>query len=124
MTTIQTPNGSIVDYSDRSVAVINAPSVIWEKLANLGGLYNAKLKEYGKGWIFSKKKVMQVSALLNSPSGTVTEGPVISRMEVRRVFDSLKDNFTDDADYDGLGIITLIKQAERKVLKMVGTPES
>lgn len=60
---------SIIDYSDKSFVVIGANTILWESLAELGGLYNARLKvgtEPTKGWVFSKKKLSNVQMLLNS----------------------------------------------------------
>jgi len=79
---------SIVDYSDKSFVVVGAPSEIWESLADIGGLFNTKLKNLGngqtRGWVFSKKKTSAVTALLRYPlirsSTTVskTDSPAVA----------------------------------------------
>lgn len=51
----------VVDYSEKAVAVIGDTKPHAEKLKELGGRFNARLK-CGAGWIFSKKKEAAVRA--------------------------------------------------------------
>ena len=51
----------VVDYSEKAVAVIGDTKPHAEKLKELGGRFNARLK-CGAGWIFSKKKEVAVRA--------------------------------------------------------------
>lgn len=54
---------SIVDYSEKAIAVTGDTKAVKEQLKNLGGKFNAKLT-CGPGWIFSKKKEGEVRAVL------------------------------------------------------------
>lgn len=70
----QIPSFRIVEYSDRAIAVVGDTREMKEELKRLGGTWNSHLK-CGAGWIFSKKKLAEVSELLNSkniPSGKTT----------------------------------------------------
>lgn len=51
----------MVDYSEKAVAVVGDTKPHAEKLKELGGRFNARLK-CGAGWIFSKKKEAAVRA--------------------------------------------------------------
>lgn len=51
----------VVDYSEKAVAVVGDTKPHAEKLKELGGRFNARLK-CGAGWIFSKKKEAAVMA--------------------------------------------------------------
>ena len=51
----------VVDYSEKAVAVVGDTKQHVEKLKELGGRFNARLK-CGAGWIFSKKKEAAVRA--------------------------------------------------------------
>ena len=51
----------VVDYSEKAVAVVGDTKQHAEKLKELGGRFNARLK-CGAGWIFSKKKEAAVRA--------------------------------------------------------------
>ena len=51
----------VVDYSEKAVAVVGDTKQHAEKLKELGGRFNARLK-CGAGWIFSKKKEAAVMA--------------------------------------------------------------
>lgn len=58
-------NVTIVDYSEKAIAVYGNTFEIREELNNLGGRFNRNLKG-GAGWIFSKKKQDEVSKLIES----------------------------------------------------------
>lgn len=59
----------IIDYSERAFAVIGDTKPIKDKLSELGGKFNGRLS-CGPGWIFSKKRLQQVSAALKgTPAG-------------------------------------------------------
>ena len=58
----------IIDYSERAVAVFGETKPIKEKLKDLGGSFNNYLNYRGEkkpGWIFSKKKEMELRSALN-----------------------------------------------------------
>lgn len=54
---------SIVDYSEKAIAVTGDTKAIKDQLKKLGGRFNGKLS-CGAGWIFSKKKEPEVRKLL------------------------------------------------------------
>ena len=58
---------TIINYSDLSFALVGKETIdIKDKLKELGGKYNSRLK-CGAGWIFSKKKLNEVKlAMLDS----------------------------------------------------------
>lgn len=72
--TIKKPDGggvSIIDYTDKSFVVIGDTKPFKDQLSALYGKYNPALTINGKktaGWIFSKKRLDQVSKLLGIPS--------------------------------------------------------
>lgn len=53
----------IIDYSEKSVAVVGDTKAVKEQLKKLGGRFNPKLT-CGCGWIFPKTKEMQLRELL------------------------------------------------------------
>jgi hypothetical protein len=55
---------TIVDYSEKAIAVIGNTKPVKEKLKSLGGRWNAHLK-CGPGWIFSKQKLALVKSNFN-----------------------------------------------------------
>jgi hypothetical protein len=55
----------IVDYSDKSFAVVGDTKSIKDDLKRLGGRFNFRLS-CGAGWIFPKTKMDDVKALLNA----------------------------------------------------------
>lgn len=63
----------IIDYSEKSFAVIGETKPIKEKLKELGGSFNSRLT-CGAGWIFSKTKLDIVTNTLSIP--TVLTNPV------------------------------------------------
>lgn len=54
---------TVVDYSEKAIAVTGDTRAISDKLKALGGRFNPRLS-CGAGWIFSKKKESEVRALL------------------------------------------------------------
>lgn len=60
---------TIVDYSEKAIAVVGDTRDIKEQLAAMGGRFNARLS-CGAGWIFSKRKRDEVEQFL---SGAMTE---------------------------------------------------
>lgn len=63
-TEISVSNIEIVDYSDKSIAVIGETKAIKDKLKELGGRFNFRLT-CGAGWIFSKKQESAVRIALS-----------------------------------------------------------
>lgn len=61
---IMAENLEIVDYSEKSFAVIGETKPIKDKLKELGGKFNFRLK-CGAGWIFPKTKEPEVKAALS-----------------------------------------------------------
>lgn len=64
---VETEQGAVqlVDYSEKSFAVIGETKPIKDKLKELGGVFNFRLS-CGAGWIFSKTKLQAVQAYLES----------------------------------------------------------
>lgn len=54
----------VVDYSEKAFAIIGETKPLKDKLKDLGGKFNFRLK-CGAGWIFSKKKEAEVLEALN-----------------------------------------------------------
>ena len=54
-------NLTIIDYSDKSIAVIGETKAVKDRLREMGGRFNAKLS-CGPGWIFSKSKKDEITA--------------------------------------------------------------
>lgn len=55
----------LVEYSERSFAIIGDTKPIKDALKKMGGRYNPRLK-CGAGWIFSNKSREQVAKYLKS----------------------------------------------------------
>jgi hypothetical protein len=55
----------IVDYSERSIAVIGDTKAIKQTLQDAGGKFNPKLK-CGAGWIFSKRREQEIRNIINN----------------------------------------------------------
>ena len=68
----QRPNISIVDYSDRSIAVIGDTRQVKAELKRLGGRFNGKLS-CGAGWIFPASLRSSVEAFIASGVATETD---------------------------------------------------
>lgn len=59
----EAPKFSIIDYSEKAIAVVGDTRDIKEQLKQLGGRFNPRLS-CGCGWIFSKAKQTEVEKLL------------------------------------------------------------
>lgn len=55
---------SIVDYSEKAIAVTGDTKAVKDQLKKLGGKFNPRLS-CGAGWIFSKKKEAEIRAALS-----------------------------------------------------------
>lgn len=64
-------NIEIIDYSEKSVAVVGDTKDIKDSLKEIGGVFNPRLR-CGAGWIFSKKKTEELAELLGSGVVTAT----------------------------------------------------
>ena len=69
-TTVQSVTGefTLVDYSEKSVAVFGDTKAIKEQLAALGGRFNKYLTQNGQkcaGWVFSKSKEAELKQFIN-----------------------------------------------------------
>lgn len=62
----------IIDYSEKSIAVIGDSMAFYKPLKKLGGSWNRGLS-CGPGWIFSAKKRAQVEAILNGEKPEITK---------------------------------------------------
>lgn len=66
--TLENLNLEIIDYSEKAIAVFGDTKPIKEKLSDLGGKFNNYLNYRGEkkpGWIFSKKKEVELKRELN-----------------------------------------------------------
>ena len=52
-------NFEIIDYSEKSIAVVGDTKDIKDSLKEIGGAFNPRLR-CGAGWIFSKKKMAEL----------------------------------------------------------------
>ena len=66
-------NFSIIDYSEKAIAVTGDTKPIADKLKAIGGRFNPRLS-CGPGWIFSKKFEAKVNALLASSNAEAVKG--------------------------------------------------
>jgi len=80
---------SIVDYSEKSIAVIGDTKPIKEQLKELGGKFNFRLS-CGAGWIFQKSKLEEVQKLLQGEEPT-TDEPTTLHDEVEETINFLAD---------------------------------
>ena len=64
-------NFEIIDYSEKSIAVIGDTKNIKESLKEIGGVFNPRLR-CGAGWIFSKKKMAELEEILGDGVVTAT----------------------------------------------------
>lgn len=78
------PSINIIDYSEKSFAVVGETYPVKDSLKKLGGRFNGKLS-CGAGWIFSNTKREEVEKFINS--GIVAEAVRKERGEEKR-----KDN--------------------------------
>jgi hypothetical protein len=64
---IETKTGevSVIEYSEKAIAVIGDTYPIKEKLKEAGGKFN-KFLSCGAGWIFPKTKLTELQTLLNA----------------------------------------------------------
>ena len=63
-------NFKIIDYSEKSIAVIGDTKDIKDSLKEIGGVFNPRLR-CGAGWIFQKKKMAELAEILGN-DGVVT----------------------------------------------------
>jgi hypothetical protein len=80
---------SIVDYSEKSIAVIGDTKPIKDQLKELGGKFNFRLS-CGAGWIFQKSKLEEVQKLLQGEEPTADE-PTTLKDEVEETINFLAD---------------------------------
>lgn len=80
---------SIVDYSEKSIAVIGDTKPIKDKLKKLGGKFNFRLS-CGAGWIFQKSKLEEVQKLLQVEEPTADQ-PTTLHDEVEETINFLAD---------------------------------
>ena len=64
-------NFEIIDYSEKSIALVGDTKNIKESLKEIGGVFNPRLR-CGAGWIFSKKKMAELEEILGDGVVTAT----------------------------------------------------
>jgi len=79
----------IVDYSEKSIAVIGDTKPIKEQLKELGGKFNIRLS-CGAGWIFPKTKLEEVQKILQGEEATKEE-PTTLHDEVEETINFFAD---------------------------------
>jgi len=87
---VEVPAGEvqIIDYSEKSIAVIGDTKPIKDQLKEIGGKFNFRLS-CGPGWIFSKKQLPEVEKLLSG--GAIPEEAEEPEQEEEKIFDGSKN---------------------------------
>lgn len=85
---------SIIDYSEKSIAVIGDTKPIKEQLKELGGKFNFRLS-CGAGWIFQKSKLEEVQNLLNGEDPTKNENGSFNIEGHLTIYDSSGKDITE-----------------------------
>ena len=89
---------SIVDYSERAIAVIGDTKPLAAKFKALGGRFNPRLN-CGPGWIFSKKQRDAVVAILGGPQkGTEAPQKKGEGVDYTAVIDEYLATIKDEGD--------------------------
>jgi len=96
---------NIIDYSEKAFAVVGDTKPIKDKLKALGGSFNPRLS-CGAGWIFSKKKLNEVTKALQ-------EEPDTLKTEIQKTV-----QFFEETDKKIYGEVT----EQTKVIKMLQSP--
>lgn len=121
---------NIVNYSEKSIAVLGETKPIKEHLSALGGKWNPSLTHNGEkvaGWIFVTSKREEVKKVLMSYSqGTLGDAPVKEKKEYtkREISPSIDFQFTKEMY---LALVTRIEKLENELViakKAVGVSSS
>ena len=109
---------NIVNYSEKSIAVLGETKPIKEHLSALGGKWNPSLTHNGEkvaGWIFVTSKRDEVKKVLTSYSqGTLGDAPVKKEYVKRETSPSTNDfQFTKEMY---LALVTRIEKLENELI--------
>lgn len=80
------PQVEIIDYSEKAIAVVGNTVPIKDSLKKLGGKFNPRLS-CGAGWIFSKKSLDKVQALLGGSTSVSASTSVTSTIEEKSLIE-------------------------------------
>lgn len=89
---------TIVDYSEKAVALIGDTKDIKDELKKLGGRFNPRLS-CGCGWIFSKKQLDALQALISGDVAQTTTAQTNSRESEYKAMLTELASKTDDKFY-------------------------
>ena len=112
----------IVDYSDRSIAVIGDSRAIKDQLKELGGRYNRNLTvndETVAGWIFSKKKEDAVRQLVE---GGEPSSPVRTKSPPKRIRSSKPPTSKELANYQDV-TVRVLRPYKGQILSLYTYPD-
>ena len=119
---------NIVNYSEKSIAVLGETKPIKEHLSAIGGKWNPSLTHNGEkvaGWIFVTSKREEVKKVLMSYSqGTLGDAPVKKEYIKRETSPSIDFQFTKEMY---LALVTRIEKLENELViakKAVGVSSS
>jgi hypothetical protein len=109
---------NIVNYSEKSIAVLGETKPIKEHLSAIGGKWNPSLTHNGEkvaGWIFITSKREEVKKVLMSYSqGTLGDAPVKKEYPIKReISPSIDFQFTKEMY---LALVTRIEKLENELV--------
>ena len=109
----------VLDYTERSIAVIGSGTIDHSiALQKLGGKFNPNLR-CGSGWIFSKTRKESVEKYIET--GEIDPLVVTKKWEQKPkltdLFKELREAFDSDEEYDGSTIHSVFDQIQVKYLK-------
>ncbi len=116
---------TLVDYSEKAIAVYGDTKEFKDEFAKIGGKWNDHLRD-GKGWIYSKTKRSEVEALISRISdGVVTPVPVVpktySKKESKSPVSSSSSNFVvTKSEY--LALMSRVERLEAEIARLTGQP--
>ena len=108
---------NIVNYSEKSIAVLGETKPIKEHLSAIGGKWNPSLTHNGEkvaGWIFVTSKREEVKKVLTSYSqGSLGDAPVKKEYIKREISPSIDFQFTKEMY---LALVTRIEKLENELV--------
>lgn len=102
------PAYTLIDYSEKAIALIGDTKPIATQLKALGGRFNPRLS-CGAGWIFSRRKEAELKALINS--GTVSTGTATPKNNEGQIFKTWLKEYAELTGQDVKGYVGAIKFA-------------
>lgn len=108
------PAYSIIDYSDKAIAVTGDTRKIAAELRSLGGRFNSRLS-CGPGWIFSARKRAEIESLLAGSRTDTQARPETAANEGRKTLEEWA-NVQRDPDYIMKAYDSAVKLSDGVVL--------